>query len=59
MKKETLEKYKKLVDDICSDDSGADMPYDDFLKKWALKLYSIILNDREETFKKILKQLRN
>jgi len=58
MKKEKLEKCKKLVDAICSDESGANKPYDWFVKKWALEVYQLLLDEREETLKEVIKKLK-
>ncbi len=40
MKKEfILRKLTKRVDEICSDDEGAEKPYSEHCKKWAKILY--------------------
>ncbi len=49
------EKYEKLVDDICSDESAVSKTYKDHLKKWALEIALLVNKEKQETIDKILK----
>ena len=55
MKKE-YKKYEKLVDDICSDESRADKPYKDHLKKWAIEIGLLVNKEKQELLDRILNE---
>jgi hypothetical protein len=56
--KKEIKKYEKLVDDICSDETGADKPYSEHLRKWALEIMSIVNDAEKRLIKKLRKDLK-
>jgi hypothetical protein len=53
--KKDYKKYEKLVDDICSDETGADKPYSMHLKKWAIEIALMVNKEKQELLDKIKK----
>ena len=51
----SYKKYEKLVDDICSDESGADKPYSEHLKKWAIEIALVVNKEKQEMIDRCLK----
>lgn len=48
-------KYEKLVDDICSDKSGADKPYAEHLKKWAIEIALLVNKEKQKIIRNFYK----
>jgi len=53
MKNQPWKKYEKLVDNICSDESGAEKPYAEHLKKWAIEIGLIINKEKQKLIQKV------